>query len=237
MFSSAATILGTPGTANYAAANSFMAALAYHRHSQGLPATTIDWCAWTVSGTAMKRDILGDVSALGITQLSPDQGLKLLNRILRSGAQRVLVFPALSKALSTDTSELEGAGPRESTSQDASRQPINADEIAKGLVETTGQPQKDMLRTFIESCLCRILGLDSSLSIRGDQPFTELGIDSLMALELRNDLQRALRASLPSTLLFQYPTLDSVLTYCLAMLAANPDSNSQSSTEYEQITI
>src|SRR5258705_11610111 len=91
MFASAASVWGSPGQANHAAANAFLDALAMHRRAKGLPAISIDWGPWSDIGAAAARNVGESASAAAIGGLTPEEGLRALERILREAKPRTVV--------------------------------------------------------------------------------------------------------------------------------------------------
>ena len=94
LFSSVSSVLGLPGQGNYAAANSFLDALARHRRAQGLPCLSINWGPWSEIGGASLADSRGDRLAFrGMASITPAQGLDMLGSLLRTDASQVVVMP------------------------------------------------------------------------------------------------------------------------------------------------
>jgi NADPH:quinone reductase-like Zn-dependent oxidoreductase len=94
MFSSVASVLGSPGQANYAAANAFLDALALERYGRGLPGLSVAWGAWDQVGVAASRGIVERLASQGLGALTPDQGCRALERLLAEGAAQVAVLVA-----------------------------------------------------------------------------------------------------------------------------------------------
>lgn len=93
MFSSAASLLGSPGQANHVAANTFLDTLAKYRHSQNLPALSINWGAWSDIGAAAKRKVGDTMSQRGIGAIAPDEGIEILEYLLTQPITQVGVIP------------------------------------------------------------------------------------------------------------------------------------------------
>ncbi|MBE9077338.1 type I polyketide synthase [Romeria aff. gracilis LEGE 07310] len=210
LFSSVAAMLGSPGQANYAAANSFLDSLAHYRQGRGLPGLSVNWGSWADGGMA---DRLGEreqqrLMALGLDAIAPESGFQALDQLLQQPAAQVGVVPvrweqfvtqapALPPLLSelVTAEETDTSSAAEIVTQLAA---LPADERAAGLFEYL----QDQLRT--------LLRLSPTYSFDLHQGFFDLGMDSLTSVELRNTLQKSLGQPLASTLVFDYPTLDAL---------------------------
>jgi acyl carrier protein len=221
LFSSISALLGSPGQGNYAAANAFLDALAHRRRAMGLPALSIDWGAWSDVGIAADRGIDRSVEEHGISAFSPDQGLAALELLLAGeyahvGVMRVN-WPKFLKQWPSPAersffSDMAGDAP-------STRDLEHVAAPALGLLaELENSPQaKRVLRlqAFVSEQVAHVLDLRPTQVIDAKQPFTDLGLDSLMAVELRNRLGAGLGLSrpLPATAVFDYPTIASLTRY------------------------
>lgn len=206
MFSSVTALLGTVGQANYATANAYMDALAHHRRSHGLPALSINWGGFGDIGMAARDGgaLLAAIKASGIDPIAPPDGAEAFTALLGLDHCQVAVLPAnwaryLPQApehLRVTLSRLGGAVQRR-RSADA-----GGIDLSSATVETVAALIEDEIR--------KMLYLDSELVIDVHAPLEALGLDSLMAVELRNALGRRLGLTLSATLLFDYPTLSSL---------------------------
>ncbi|WP_394849564.1 SDR family NAD(P)-dependent oxidoreductase [Pendulispora brunnea] len=193
LFSSLSGVLGGPGQANYAAANAFLDALAHHRIAQGLPALSIDWGFWADrSGMTAHLDPrdLQRMARSGLRPLSADEGLALFDAAL-ARPEPALVAARLDLA-ALDRAEVRPAVAREALAQQLLALPAEGRERAV----------LDVVRAQIAS----VLGLPSANTLEAHRPLQELGLDSLMAVELRNRISSATGLSLQVTLLFAHPT-------------------------------
>ncbi len=230
LFSSAAAVLGSPGQANYSAANAFLDALAHDRRSQGLPALSINWGPWQ-AGMAAAVGAKGRQrwDAWGIEMLKPVQALQLLARLLVTPEPQVAVLlmqwpPKTNLALAHIMRgplfrELLRGLPQLPVSV-AERQP------PKLLQELAGLParrQKQVLVDYLRQQIAAILGWESGHDIDPQQGFFEIGLDSLTAVELKERVDSALDLpqALPATVAFDYPTLDGLAGYLLAKMSTN----------------
>ncbi|MFE0027283.1 SDR family NAD(P)-dependent oxidoreductase [Amycolatopsis sp. NPDC059021] len=227
LFSSAAGTLGSPGQANYAAANAFVDALARLRKDRGLPAVSLAWGPWAEDGMAAG---LGETDARrmsrsGITPLSTEDGLALFDAALAADAP--VLFPIrLDLAAIRATGEvppmLSGlVRPAALPSARATTDRGLADRLA-GL---SGPDRERLLLDVVRDEVAVVLGHASGASIGAERLFNDLGFDSLTAIELRNRLGSATGVRLPATLIFDHPTpaaVAALLDTELAGAAAGP---------------
>ncbi len=221
-FSSIAAMIGSSGQANYAAANSFMDALMHHRRSLGLPGLSINWSAWGESGMAAAMN--DRLHAMGIEPIDPAAGLELLGRLMRSDATQIGVFPAdWSKLLPAIFTE----APRMFENLVAARAEEKPGAMAL-LQRTSPEERRKGLALHIRERIVSVMGRDPfpdhDVSAE-DISFFELGMDSLMSLDLRNRLQSDLDLTLPSTVAFEYPTIPHLVDY---LIASVPELNATS---------
>ncbi|MGW2327121.1 SDR family NAD(P)-dependent oxidoreductase [Streptomyces sp. NPDC001700] len=216
MFSSAAGVMGSPGQANYAAANAFCDALAAHRQAAGLPGVSVAWGLWAeasgMTGHLAEAD-LARMARSGIAAMSSHQALRLLDAACWHGdpqpaavdldvralsAQPADALPALLRAL---TSDARGATARRTAATGAP---------AAGLVgRLTALPPAEQHRellSLVRTQAAAVLGHTDAGAVSSDTPFKDLGFDSLTAVELRNRLAAATGLRLPATFIFRHPT-------------------------------
>jgi NADPH:quinone reductase-like Zn-dependent oxidoreductase/acyl carrier protein len=187
LFSSLASIAGAPGQGNYAAANAFLDSLAHHRRSIGLPGLSINWGPWAESGMATRPEAAGwQRSFPGLSALSTEQGLELWQRALSYRHLTQLAAGSWSDSLALVPA------PRGEDTRQASR-----------LAVPSGRRLVEYLR--VEAA--KIIGLAVASDLDLDAPLFAAGLDSLMSIEFRNVLGAAFGRSFPSTLLFDYPSI------------------------------
>ncbi|RMI33426.1 type I polyketide synthase [Nocardia stercoris] len=207
LFSSLAGLLGGAGQANYAAANSFLDALAQYRAHRGLPATTIAWGLWETDGGMTGHLSDQDRSRLrrgGVTPLTTADGLALFDRAWTIGAPLVAAARLDAAALAeSGPALLRGLAPTRRRSVDAAPA---AGGLAGRLAGRTRAEQEDMLLALVVDSAAAVLGHPAGTSLHADYTFKELGFDSLGAVEFRNRLQRAVPVKLAATAVFDYPT-------------------------------
>ncbi|MBT2541070.1 SDR family NAD(P)-dependent oxidoreductase [Streptomyces sp. ISL-44] len=238
LFSSAAGVLGGAGQSNYAAANTFLDALAAHRRANGLPATSLSWGLWQQAGqgltAALGQAELARMRRMGIGALTEQQGLAALDTALGSPHPHLVPVkldlvtlqrrpdevPALLRALvRAPKKRVGGAG----TAPSGLREQLAAQPAAERLSSLVRLVQREA---------AVVLGVASADGIGGQQVLKELGIDSLMAVELRRRLSSETGVPLPSTLAFDYPTPTAIAGLLLDKLALTdkPKQNQKPNT-------
>ena len=223
-FSSLTSLLGNPGQANYGAANAFLDAFAHYQRTQGVSALSINWGAWAEAGMAA-RLADGQPPALGgspFGTISPQHGLAALSYLVNQPVAQVGVTPIQWAKLQTQLAPGNLLGNR-----------FYADFLAQATPPTTvglvnvrqqllaAQQEKraeEFLFDYLRLAVAQILGLPDPEQLEPHQGLLDIGLDSLMAVELRNRLSNTLAAQLPSTLIFDYPTLAKLTGYLLQEL-------------------
>ncbi|HZG07166.1 MAG TPA: SDR family NAD(P)-dependent oxidoreductase, partial [Streptomyces sp.] len=215
LFSSAAGVFGTPGQANYAAANAFLDALAEHRRAGGLPATSLAWGYWAESSgmTAhMQQADIARLSRQGIAPLAADEGLAMFDAALRAGSARLvpvaLDLPALrdqaeSGELPALLRGLVRVGVRRAAA--ASGAEAGTRTLTERLAGLPEARQVEELLGIVRGNTAVVLGHGSADALGADRSFKDLGFDSLTAVELRNRLNAATGLRLAATIVFDHP--------------------------------
>jgi NAD(P)-dependent dehydrogenase (short-subunit alcohol dehydrogenase family) len=239
LFSSAASMLGTPGQSNHAAANAFMDSLAHLRRSSGLPALAINWGVWAQIGAAAERKVASRMPITGLQAISPQQGLALMETLLDRGECQVGAFgmdwQAYAAAAADHGPEAErlagfaGARRREELTRAAPEKrdaPVSASSNHLDRIKQAPASQRHgLLAQFVEERVVKALGLDPARPPGRSRPLQELGLDSLLAVELRNVLSNGLGLPrrLPATLLFDYPSVTAITDYLAGELLPADD--------------
>ncbi|MER8225919.1 type I polyketide synthase [Streptomyces sp. NPDC094143] len=224
MFSSAAATLAGPGQGNYVAANSFLDALASALRAEGRPVLSIAWGLWEAD-SSMTRELTGAAhhraARNGITTLPTDDALALFDRALaHTGGTPVPL--RLDRSALRRTADRLPPLLRSLTGRPALRTavaPAQGAPAAQGFARLTEPRRRDAVIDLVRSTLSLVLGHAPGTPIGLDQPFTQLGLDSLTSLELRNTLSRETGLPLPATLAFDCPTPRAVADHLLTALA------------------
>ncbi|SCL14128.1 Acyl transferase domain-containing protein [Micromonospora nigra] len=208
LFSSIAATLGSPGQGNYAAANSFLDALAGHRRDQGLPAVSIGWGMWATTSTMtaqLSADDRQRLARLGLSGLTETEGAALFD------ATTAGTLPAVVAARLRITGAAEQVPPivRQLARTPGRREARSAGTGSGWSDRLAGVAQEDARRLLVDLVCAEaaaVLGHASAQAVPGGRAFKELGFDSLTSVELRNRLAAATGLRLPATLVFDYPT-------------------------------
>lgn len=223
-FSSIASLIGSPGQGNYAAANAFMDGFAHYRRSLGLAGLSINWGPWGGAGMAGQlsdRD-RARIASTGITPLRPGDGLQALEQLLlkpqsysQSHSQSESLVPQLG-ILDLDWSKFLQQFP--TVPAFLKNLAVVAEPKAKSaflsqLEKTPSSARKEFLSSHVRSQIAKVLGLSSPDEVGLDQSFADLGMDSLMGMEMKSRLQTSLNHTFPATLAADYPTVGSLIDY------------------------
>jgi acyl carrier protein len=219
LFSSGAGVFGAAGQGSYAAANAFLDGLAVFRHARGLPVVCLDWGLWAPPSGLTGRLTRADrarMSRAGVEPLTADEGLGLLDAALEAG-RPVVVAARFDVARLSDEADqvplLRGlAGPGRPVRR-AAAAGAAPDTLAAQLARLSASGQRHMLLRLVTDGAATVLGHSGTGGIGPDQPFRDLGFDSLIAVEFRNHLTTATGIRLPATLVFDHPTPSAVTTH------------------------
>jgi len=208
--------LGSPGQGNYAAANGFLDGLAHYRTALGLPALTINWGQWKEAGMTATLDEKqkSRLDLLGLNAFDVDAGLEVLEAALQQK------HPQLAAA-SLDWSKLgthhavplfaawSGQG------MPGNHMPDNNEKssVWRQQLESAGiEQQHELICSYLKQAVCTIMDFEET-ELDTDRSFIELGIDSLMALELKNKVTRELKIAVPVIRLMEGITVKQLADY------------------------
>jgi myxalamid-type polyketide synthase MxaC len=215
-YSSGASLIGSPGQGNYAAANAAIDALCRRRAATQLPATSINWGPWAGEGMAAVRDS-GAWTARGVRPLSRAEGMELIGQAIALGLPQ-------AAALAMDWGRyLAGAGASTSCLFDAVR-PRGAAPVETGQAFPAwhdalraAEPDRriERLVDLLRPILASATGFPPEPPVPAQQGFFAQGMDSLMAIEFRNQLQARLGKPLPATIILDTATLWALARFLL----------------------
>ncbi len=217
LFSSRVGVMGNPGQANHAAANAFLDQLAGHRRALGLPGQAIAWGAWSEIGEAaeQRERIERRRAALGGRWFTPEQGIKALERLVRQDSTTSVVMsvdwsvfeeavrerpPLLEEMLSSDGGDKTDA-------------PDSSGDVLAQLRGATAPTTLEALVSFLQKEVQAVLRMPTPPA--PTVGFFDLGMDSLMSVELRNRLNRALSGlcTVSNTAVFDYPNVNALASH------------------------
>ncbi|EMD60240.1 polyketide synthase PKS15 [Bipolaris sorokiniana ND90Pr] len=234
MFSSISGVLSMSGLANYAAANTFLDALAYLRRAQGLPATSVAYGPW--EGDGMAANIIGPTRARlaqsGLDMLAPEDGLALLEHAVRS-RRTLTVAAALDQPRLKNYHRERGDNPPFLHSLlsggDAVEQQLHPGyHLRKELLHAGLGQRPHLMLTMLQDTVARALGFTKPSDVHVDKPLHDIGIDSLTAVLIRNQLANLTGMPLTANITFQHPNLKALGQTLLSELNLD-DSESGSS--------
>ena len=222
LFSSRVGVMGNPGQANHAAANAFLDQLAGHRRALGLPAQAIAWGAWSEIGEAaeQKERIERRRAALGGRWFTPQQGLKALENLVRQDATTSVVmsmdWSVFAEAVADRPPLLEDL--LSATAEGKTDAAAASGDLLSRLRQTPAAAREELLVSFLQQQVQAVLRLPSTPA--PTVGFFDLGMDSLMAVELRNRLNRAFsdEYTAPNTVVFDYPDIAALARHLVEAL-------------------
>ncbi|MEU2827054.1 SDR family NAD(P)-dependent oxidoreductase, partial [Streptomyces bacillaris] len=210
LYSSLSGLIGGPGQANYAAANTFLDALARHRNDLGLPAVSLAWGLWadasTMTGQLSDRD-LRRLARTGLAPIDAKAGMEAFDDALALGRPVVAVTPLDREALrAADPVPALFRGLVRPSRRRASGRDADNGSFAERLRDLPRSGQRAAVLAMVSEQIAHVLGHSDPSAVEIEQAFRDLGFDSLTAVELRNRLTKATGIRLPATLIFDHPT-------------------------------
>jgi NAD(P)-dependent dehydrogenase (short-subunit alcohol dehydrogenase family)/acyl carrier protein len=244
LFSSVSALTGSPGQSNYAAANAFMDTLASYRRARGLPAVSIAWGPWADVG--MAAGIEADAAkrgwrAEGLGMIQLKSGLNVLGQLMQMPAAQAAVMPFRwpklfeQFPLMAKQTMFAALAKRFAASKASAVAGAGTADIVRLVNEAPADERLELLAAFVKDQIAKILGFDAERPIDPQKGFFELGGDSLSSVGLRNSLQQALGQPLPTTMIFDYPTIEAITNYLaidvLKLETASPEPEVEDEAE------
>ena len=242
LFSSFSGVIGNAGQTNHAAANAFLDQLAGWRRAIGLPGQAIAWGPWSELGEAEeeRRRIAGRFAPAGIGWMTPQQALAALSRLIDEdvGESAVISVDWATGAF-TGLPMLEELVP--APAEDAQER---SGELVARLAQTAPEDRKELLIQFVRTQVQAVLRLPAPPA--AETGFFDLGMDSLMAVELRTRVNRAFAGTYvaPNTVVFDHPTVERLADHLAHRLAhpsdpaptgSAPQPEGAAGAEYERL--
>ncbi|MBD2136212.1 SDR family NAD(P)-dependent oxidoreductase [Anabaena sp. FACHB-1237] len=212
LFSSVASLLGSPGQSNHSSANAFLDGLAHYRRQMGLPGLSINLSAVSQIGSA--AEIKADVSVQkkGVDSINPQQVLDAMELLMSNSSVQTGVVPI---EWSTALLQYNNSPFLADWQQEKQEISTSKSEFLQELLAAIPSERKSMLESHVSAIVGQVLGFKSSRKIGLDEGFFELGMDSLTSVDLRNKLQSSLGCSIPMTGAFDYPTINDMVNYLI----------------------
>ncbi|WP_437578938.1 type I polyketide synthase [Sorangium sp. So ce887] len=225
LFSSATALLGSPGQANYAAANAFLDALAHYRRAHSLPALSVNWGPWGEAGMAARVEVerRGRLERSGVDALSPERALQALDEIAGSAHPQIGIFdidwPSFGARLpaTQQRSLLAELLPRANAPRARLEDPPR--DVLKRVLRAPAAERASVLRALVAEQLAGVLEREDAEAIDAKTSLIELGLDSLMAVELKSWLKACLGVDVPLELFINGSTLENLAERVTAELA------------------
>ena len=226
LYSSAASVLGSPGQSNYATGNAYLDGLAWQRRSAGLPANSINWGPWT-EGMADDQRIIKRMALQGIAPLSVSDAHAAMELLIGGDVAQATVMDvdwsrmraSMAGAPLTILDRLAGE-------KRATKGTVSA--LVEKLRKLDSKSQRELLVTTIQNSLQSILSTPSAPDT--DRPLIEMGLDSLMAVEFGAELQQLIgdQFSVSPAMLFDHPTIDAISDHVLQLITDDESGESKS---------
>ncbi len=217
LFSSAAATMGSPGQTNYSAGNAFMDGMARYRRQHGLPGASIAWGPWDDAGMAADENVRRQLTSRGMHPMKPHIALDLLRQAISGQASHVTVMDIdwntlLSKLPGTSS----GYFTRLRSSDSAG---VGRDEaFVQAFDAATSEQRAGVVLDFVAAEVANVTGVDPS-ELESDRPLASLGLDSLMGMELKANLESKMGVEIPPESLFESPTIASLARVVLNQLS------------------
>ncbi|QWR78733.1 type I polyketide synthase [Candidatus Magnetomonas plexicatena] len=217
LFSSAASVLGSAGQSNYAAANTFLNSAAHYFSGCGIRTIAINWGIWASTGMTAKRP--ENIAAIGFNKIEIKDGLSILEKLLYDKHTNTCVIDLNWNTYLARLPQGTNSGFLEyfyaEISGSASPETLNTgdvpeSDILKNLRAASSESRLELLVSYIKGAVNRILGSDRDANIFIEEPIMEQGFDSLMSVEFRNLISKELNIALPVGFLFSYPTIRAI---------------------------
>ncbi|NET25422.1 type I polyketide synthase [Okeania sp. SIO1I7] len=242
LFSSAASLFGSPGQGNHSAANAFLDGLANYRRVQGLPGLSIHWGAVSQVGEAAERGADMRASKQGMGVISPSQVLESLELLISGSDVEVGVVPIEWSGWQEKLAQWPFLADWQETILEVA-EPSKSDFLLK-LEAAVLSERRSLLVAHVRRQVAQVLGINHPESIALETGFFDLGMDSLTSVDLRNKLQSSLKCSLSSSLAFNYSTINKLVDYLAEQLnlidakedteLRSPDLSEENSSELSE---
>jgi NADPH:quinone reductase-like Zn-dependent oxidoreductase/acyl carrier protein len=238
MFSSAASVLGSPGQSNYVTANSFLDGLAHYRRAKGLPGLSINWGPWSEVGGAAVIGSEERLAARGAESIRPSQGVEALGQVLASDATQIAVMPFdlrqwskfYPKAAESSSLLIGLLGEQNEFVSHA-----QTNTMYRKLLAAKPEQRERLLQTHLQQQIAEVLGFAPE-QIGIHVSLGDLGFDSLVAVDVKGRLEASLELTLSPTLIWNYPTVAELARFLLEQMELPVKAGETSGSEPDKQT-
>ncbi len=236
-YSSVASVVGSVSQCNYAAANAFIDNLMAWRRSSGYHGLAVNWGPWADVGMAarLSEQQIKSIEEKGIRYIKSKQGMDSLKLMLQSGMSQAI-------AGEYDWSKYQATLPNDNHLYDVVVEFGSDQKQLFSLDALAGLPlkeQEQQILDAVKAIVAKVLQYDDADIIASDARFSDLGLDSLVAVELRNSLDKTFELSFPSSLVFDYPSVPAISGYICSRLnleELTSGTDTKGETTFEQQT-
>jgi acyl carrier protein len=232
MFSSVSSIFGNPAQGNYGAANAFLDSLAHHRRALGLPALTVNWGVLGGDGYVARNERVAEFLARqGTTELSPREVTSLLETCLKAGETQVMAirvdwskwrqfFRGMQENPLLERIFAAVEGPETGGTINDMRLRIEA---------ASPEELEGLIGQAVRNAVGSVLRVKPD-TLRDDQPLTDLGLDSLMGVEIENSIESSLGVALPPASLIRARTIGQIVALLAEQMGAKKSDGAVSTS-------
>jgi myxalamid-type polyketide synthase MxaE and MxaD len=230
LFSSTTALWGSAELAHYAAANLFLDGFAHYRRALGLPALSINWGTWDIMRMASAEE-RGRIAQFGLRVMPSEQALAVLGDLLGSTDMAQVTVAAVDWNVLKPVYEAKRQRPflqciATPQRRNGARPPTQQPQLLDRLKRAQPGESQNLLVAHIRAEVAQVLGASSPQTIDVNRGLFELGMDSLMSIELKDRLEASVGQSLPSTLVFNYPSVRDLAGYLASRVATAEEMRS-----------
>lgn len=244
LFSSVASLIVSPGQGNYAAGNEFLNGLARYRHALGKPALSINWGPWGEVGMANDLDLVEFFAKRGNYPISNAKGLEAFGHVMGHNKPQVMISPLIwNEACQNNYPLGEFPAMLDDIYAQSSQQQANEDSaLDKGNIreslwnESDPVVRQELLETHVNDTVSHVLLLNRDL-LKNDDPLTVMGLDSMLALELRSRLEKAFGVSVPVVELLRGVSVTEIARSLNSQLQAEISSRDEIRSDLDNVTL
>jgi acyl transferase domain-containing protein len=220
LFSSTGSVIASLGQANYASANAFLDALAEYRRAQGLPALSIGWGPWSV-GMVEQLKLEQFYTRRGIELITPEVGMQIMSRVTHQTPAHLVAISA-NWAVTRESAPQSSLPPMflllgEQESEVETTSSTRDNELLERLAATEAASRSSLLESYLQEMIARVLQLEST-QFSTQEALTSLGMDSMMAIEVKNRISGSVKVDVPVLELLQGVTIAQLAARILASL-------------------